>query len=160
MVVYDCLLDELKTSYAKSGDEYAKAYTSWRRYSTRPFISGTHGGRYVQNYANETAKAYALYENAGEMPAGSVLAKPSFSVSSKTGKASLGPLFLMEKMEDGWYPKSDDWRYSMIMPNGQIVGATKGKGAENVEFCIQCHKIGTPKNVDSMMFVPKDLRVR
>jgi hypothetical protein len=160
VAVYDCLLKDLKAAYAKSGNKFAKEFTEWRRYSTRPYVSATHGGRYVQNYGNEAAKAYGNYEKAGEMPEGAVLAKPSFTVSAKTGRASLGPLFLMEKMGEGWHPKADDWRYTMIMPNGQTVGTTKGEGSGNVEFCIQCHKLGTPDDVDSIMFLPEDLRVR
>jgi len=157
--VYDCLLKDLRTAYAKSGDPTAKNFVDWRRYSQRPYVSATHGGRYVQNYANAEARAYGNYENAGEMSGGAVLAKDSFSVSKK-GQAKLGPLFIMEKMPEGWHAKSDDWKYSMIMPNGQVVGETKGKGAGNVEFCISCHKVGSPQGVDSMFFLPADLRVK
>jgi hypothetical protein len=158
--VYDCLLDELDSVYAKSGKDAAGKFTDWRRYSQRPYVSATHGGRYVQNYANPTAKAYGSFETAGEMPAGSVLVKDSFTVSKASGKARFGPLFIMEKMPDGWYAKSDDWRYTMIMPNGQVAGTTKGKGSGNVQFCIQCHKVGSGPDVDSMMFLPANLRVK
>jgi hypothetical protein len=160
VAVYDCLMKDLRDAYAKSGDASAESYLDWRRYSKRPYVSATHGGRYVQNYANDTAKAYGSYEKAGEMPEGSVLAKDSFTVSKASGRAKLGPLFLMEKMPEGWYAKTDDWRYTLIMPNGQVVGTTKGQGAGNVAFCIQCHKLGSGPKVDSVMFLPEDLRVR
>lgn len=92
------------------------------------------------------------------MPEGAVAAKDSFSVAAN-GQAQLGPLFLMEKMPDGWHEASDNWRYTLIMPNGQIVGTTKGEGSGNVEFCIQCHKAGAAQGADSLLFLPEDLRV-
>ena len=158
VAVYDCLLNDLKKAYAKSDDKVALSYTSWRRYSTRPYVSQTHGGRHVQNYANERAKKYGLYEKAGTMPVGSVLAKDSFTVSAK-GKAQLGPLFIMQKMEDGFSEATDDWRYSMIMPNGNVVGVTGGKGSKNVEFCAGCHMPVSGPNSDSLLFLPKEVRV-
>ena len=74
----------------------AAAYQGYTKYSTSPYASGTHGGRLVDNYGNAVAAAYGKYENAGTMPVGSKLAKPSFSVKGN-GKAVLGPLFIMER---------------------------------------------------------------
>ena len=110
------------------------------------------------NYANEWAKAYGAFENAGTFPAGSALAKPSFSVKGN-GKASLGPLFLMEKMEAGFNAASGDWRYTMIMPNGSVFGTTNGKNSKKVEFCIGCHQTVTPDQ-DSVMLLPEEYRVK
>jgi hypothetical protein len=148
----------MKSAYAKSDHPVAIEFLSYRRYSTHPYVSATHGGRYVHNYANETGRAYGAFENAGELPEGTRLAKPSFSVNSE-GQASLGPLFVMEKMGDGWNPDSGDWRYTMIMPNGSMVGETKGSGANNVEFCVGCHMAVTPQQ-DSVMLLPKEYRVK
>lgn len=48
------------------------------------------------NFADETAApTYRQFEAGGAMPAGGILAKPSFTVSPD-GHAVLGPLFLME----------------------------------------------------------------
>ena len=156
--VYECLSGEMKSAYAKSDHPVAKNFLSYRRYSTQPYISATHGGRYVHNYANSTGRAYGAFENAGELPKGTILAKPSFSVNGK-GQASLGPLFIMTKMSEGWNPDSGDWRYTMIMPNGSVVGTTKGKGAGNVKFCIGCHISVAPQQ-DSIMLLPDEYRVK
>jgi hypothetical protein len=155
--VYDCLMKELKAAYAKSGSSVAASYQSWPRYSRQAFVSGTHGNRYVQNYANATARAYGAYEKAGVMPPGAILAKDSFSVTPN-GKVTAGPLFLMEKMNAGFNADSGDWRYSMIMPNGSIFGTTKGAGGAKMEFCAGCHLSVAP-DVDSMMFLPEEYRV-
>ncbi len=90
------------------------------------------------------------------MPAGSLLAKNSFSVKGN-GRASLGPLFLMEKMGKGFNAGSDDWRYTMIMPNGSVYGTTKGKGSDKVQFCVDCHS-AVAETTDYMMFLPEEYR--
>ncbi len=157
VATYDCLLGELKAAYAKSGDDIAVSYANWPRYSKQSYQSGTHGGRYVQNYANAKARAYGAYEQAGQMPVGSVLAKDSFGVAPN-GKVSVGPLFLMEKMNAGFSPDSGDWRYTMIMPNGSVFGTTWGAGNEKIQFCAECHFSVSP-DVDSMFFMPEEYRV-
>ncbi len=156
--VYDCLLKDLKAAYAKSGNKVAVSYSSWPRYSKRAYVSDTHGGRFVQNYANKKGRAYGAFENAGTFPAGTALAKDSFAVSGK-GKVTAGPLFIMEKMRAGFNSESGDWRYTMVMPNGSVFGTTKGKGAGNVEFCIGCH-ISVAPDQDSVMLLPEEYRVR
>jgi hypothetical protein len=65
----------------------------------------------------------------------------------------------MEKMEAGFNPDSDDWRYTLINPDGSVVGITNGPGTENVEFCVACH-LPAAEDQDSLLFLPEDLRVR
>jgi hypothetical protein len=158
VAAYDCLLNDLKVAYAKSGNDIAVSYADWPRYSKQAYVSGTHGGRYVQNYANVKARAYGAFENAGLMPSGSVLAKDSFGVKAG-GQVSPGPLFLMEKMNAGFNAGTGNWRYTMIMPNGSVFGTTGGKGGAKMQFCADCHLSVTP-DVDSMLFVPEQYRVK
>ncbi len=159
---YDCVKGILKAGYVKSnlasagGLEIASGYQGWGRYSTRPYQSATHGGRQVQNYANAVAQAYGKFEESGRMPVGSVLAKDSFLV--KTGKVSAGPLFVMEKMPAGFNDESGNWRYTLVMPNGKIVGTTNGDGSKAVQFCVACH--ATVADNDHMWFVPSEYRVQ
>ena len=146
----------MQAGYNKSGDKYAAAYSTWKIYNTRPYVSGTHGGRFVNNYANAKAKAYGRYEKAGKMPPGAVLAKDSFAVRPN-GRTAAGPLFLMEKMHAGFSKASANWRYTLIMPNGQTIGATNGKGSNNVKFCAECH-INVAEDQDSMFLLPEEVR--
>ena len=90
------------------------------------------------------------------MPKGGVLAKNSFVVTPK-GQVSVGPLFLMEKMGGNFSKAAHNWRYTLIMPNGQTVGATKGKGDKNVKFCIECHAT-VAQDQDSMFYLPEEYR--
>ena len=86
------------------------------------------------------------------------LAKDSFMVNAK-GEVSVGPLFMMEKMQAGFNPDSDDWRYTMVMPNGAVAGTTNGAGSNNVAFCIGCHQAVTPDQ-DNVMLLPDEYRVK
>ncbi len=147
----------MQAAYAKSNNPVAASYASYKAYSQHAYVSATHGERYVENYGNKVAAPYGKYENAGKMPVGSKLAKPSFSVKGN-GSAAVGPLFVMEKMQPGFHADSEDWRYTMIMPNGSIAGTTGGKGSKNVQFCIGCHLSVTPEQ-DSIMLLPEELRV-
>lgn len=158
LTVYMRVIDDMTAGYRLSGDESAGAYRTWRRYNKAPYRSSTHGQRFVNNYANALAKAYGRYEDAGVLPAGAVLAKDSFAVTTR-GDVFTGPLFLMEKMPAGFSPKSGDWRYSMIMPDGSLFGRTKGEGSGRVEFCITCHATAGTEN-DHLFFLPREQRVR
>ena len=155
--VYDCLRGEMKAAYAKAGYASISGYQSWLNVAKTPYQSATHGSRYVNNYASPHGDyRYAKYEEAGTMPLGSVLAKDSFLVKPN-GKAAMGPLFIMEKMADGFNEESGDWRYAMIMPNGKLVGMTKGKNAKAVAFCNDCH-VAVADGQDYMFLLPEDAR--
>ena len=153
---YGCAKGEMTAAYAKSGVAVATMYPSWTNYANNPYPSATHGGRYVNNYANARGHDYAKYENVGVMPVGSVLAKDSFGVNAK-GRITIGPLFLMEKMPAGFNSEFGDWRYSMIMPNGSVFGSTGGAGSEKVQFCADCHSV-VGEDQDHLYFLPEEYR--
>ena len=154
---YACISATLAEGYAKSGDQWAAVYRNWRNVAAQPYVSDTHGARYVNNYANDIgADNYSLFEEAGPSPVGTVLAKDSFVVKGN-GKVAAGPLFLMEKMEAGFDADSGDWRYTLLMPNGRTIGATGGKGAKNVVFCADCH---LDEDTDSRFFLDEEYRVQ
>jgi len=156
--IYDQILDELVRGYGLSGLDPATDYRNWRRYNTAPYRSATHGNRYVNNYANATARAYQHFERSGPMPEGSVLVKDSFAVTQR-GDVTIGPLFLMRKMASGFGADTGDWRYTMIMPDGSVFGVTNGEGAERVRFCADCHNVVGAKQ-DHRFFVPEKYRTK
>ena len=159
---YECVKGSMDAGYAKSklmsdsGLAIAGQYQGWTAYNTQPYVSDTHGGRFVNNYGNQRAKAYGKYENAGNMPTGSVLVKDSFVV--RNGRVLTGPLFVMEKMPAGFNADSGNWRYTLVVPSGKAVGTTNGPGSANVEFCIGCHM--AVSDTDSMLFIPSEYRVK
>ena len=156
IAAYKCMLPEMQAAYSKSKNQIAGSYAKWTVYNKQPYASDTHGGRYVNNYANKTGAAYGKFEKAGKLKAGSVLAKDSFVVDP-AGHLSVGPLFLMEKMKAGFNTPSGNWRYTLIGPDGSVIGETGGKGSKNVEFCAECHA-GVGDTQDHLFFMPKDVR--
>ncbi|MDP6566927.1 MAG: hypothetical protein QF578_19020 [Alphaproteobacteria bacterium] len=154
---YDCLVKEMVGGYGKSGMAVASNYKGWSNYASQPYVSDTHGGRYVNNYGNAQAASYGKYESAGRMPVGALLAKDSF-VAMPNGKLAGGPLFLMEKMPAGFNKASDNWRYTMIMADGSVFGTTKGAGSGKMTFCYECH-MSVAEDQDSLMFLPDEYRV-
>ena len=135
----------------------AQEYQGWERVNTAPYVSATHGSRYVNNYPGpEAAEAYREFEEIGAMPAGGRIAKDSFTVAPD-GRVGVGPLFIMEKMAEGFNEGSDDWRYAMIMPDGSLFGVTNGPGSQNVQFCAECHAI-VADDQDSLYFLPEEFR--
>ncbi|MFQ5775393.1 MAG: hypothetical protein ACE5GS_12805 [Kiloniellaceae bacterium] len=158
LVIYNRILDNMVAGYRLSSLPYAASYRLWRRFNTVPYRSAQHGERYVNNYANDVARAYGRFEESGEMPVGSILAKDSFAVTLH-GDVFSGPLFVMEKMPPGFDAPNRDWRYTMIMPDGSLFGTTKGEGAVRVEFCGTCHKLAGEEQ-DHLFYVPENYRVR
>jgi hypothetical protein len=155
--IYEALLPGMVAGYRLNEAAAASDYIDWPRYNTAPYRSATHGQRFVNNYANATAQAYGLFEEAGVLPVGSILAKDSFTVTSD-GIVQPGPLFLMEKMPAGFNYVTGDWRYIMIMPDGSLFGATLGENDARVDYCIGCHLAASVRGYDHIFFVPEDFR--
>ncbi len=155
--IYDRIKNDMVSGYRLSLEPYAGSYTGWTRYNSAPYRSAQHGERFVNNYANDLARDYRLYERSGPMPSGAILVKDSFAVTQK-GDVFSGPLFVMKKMAPGFEASSGDWRYSTIMPDGSHLGTTNGSGSERVEFCISCHALVGAEQ-DHMFYVPEDYRL-
>ena len=152
--IYRELLEGMLAGYGLNERPLATDYATWPRYNTTPYRSATHGQRFVSNYANTTAQAYGLHEEAGVLPVGSILVKDSFTVTDD-GIVQPGPLFVMEKMEAGFNYVTGDWRYTMIMPDGSLFGETMGDNSERVDYCIGCHLATTVEGHDHIFFVPE-----
>jgi hypothetical protein len=154
--VYDEIADELAGMYAISREPAAAQYRRWTRHNLAPYLSATHGNRYVNNYANRLAADYAaVATQGGRLPAGAIIAKDSFTVTHD--KEVFGAaLFLMEKLAPGTSPGTGDWRYVMILPDGSFIGDSRGAGAEDVAYCHGCHlrRVAT----DFLFHVPKPYR--
>lgn len=153
--IYQAIREKLSSSYGLNRSKKLRKYLDWSRYSRAPYRSATHGARYVNNYANPKAKAYGQFEQAGVLAVGSTLVKDSFSATAR-GDILPGPLFVMEKMPQGFNSPSVNWKYTMIMPDGSLFGTTKGEGAKNVAFCVGCH--ATQAERDHLFFIPKKYR--
>jgi hypothetical protein len=138
---YECIAGKLHDGYKKGGKgwidpSYVNDYRSWTKASTIPAAPGVHGDRFLLTWVNKTGAAeYMKYAENPDIPAGTLIAKESFSVSNG-GKVVPGPLFLMEKAAEGKSPETDDWYYMMVAPNGSPVAV------DVVSACSACHQGG------------------
>ena len=148
----------MATLYKGGGHWAVNKWEGFDNVTTHAYPSGTHGNRFVLNYVNEIgAGAYGKYEDIGSAPTGTTVAKPSFTVSS-AGQAAIGPLFIMEKMVNGFNAQTANWRYAMIMPGGATAGMTKGPNGGAVAFCHECHQ--GAEDADYLFFLPEDVRAK
>ena len=138
--VYECLAGDMKAGYERGDErwipeEFVTDYRDWTRASAFPAAPGFHGGRFLTTWVNETgAEEYLKYESPrGPMPAGTVIAKESFSVG-EDGNATPGPLFIMQKVAEGTSPETDNWYYMMVSPQGTPVAV------DVVSACSACHQ--------------------
>ncbi len=146
-------------SWTQSERSEGQDFAFWKNFASTPYISFTHGERFATNHANDiAAEHYARYEDIGEMPAGGIVAKPTFSISP-TGEALWETLFLMEKAAEGTSPDTNDWLYTAIMPDGTLMGRTLGANSDAMVFCASCH-MGMGADTDDLTFLPEDYRVR
>ncbi len=134
---YNCLRDKMK--YAKSGHPLAEQFQSWSRLDSAPFLSKVHGNRYVAVYANDRALTTLSADAAAPIHSGVALATPTFSLT-EDGTLEPGPLFILEKMQKGFSTTSGNWRYTLIGPEGDIIGVTKGQHGEDITFCADCSR--------------------
>ncbi len=150
--VYECLKDDIRRAYLKSDHPVAKEFRQWTRFSTGPYPAEAHGSRYLLNYANgKAAPNYGNYEGLGTMSVGSIIAKEGF-VQQHDGRNGVGPLFIMEKKQQGALENSGGWHYTMIMPSGMV---RTDPGLQR--FCNDCHE--NADDDDFMMFMPDEYRV-
>lgn len=170
--VYDCLLDSLSDEAAEAAFEEAmimqaswtqadrdegRAFAGWQNFASVPYISFTHGERFAANHANDiAAEAYGRYEDVGEVPAGGIIAKPTFSIS-QGGEAMLETLFLMEKGAAGSLPDSNDWIYTSILADGTVQGRTGGMNGAAMQSCADCH-MAMGDGQDDLAFMPEEYR--
>ncbi|MDP6341937.1 MAG: cytochrome P460 family protein [Alphaproteobacteria bacterium] len=157
--VYQRILPSLTEALGISRDPTATRYHRWTRFNRAPYLSATHGNRFANNYANGTAErgGYGRLQPGQRMPVGSVVVKDSFTVTDQ-GEVFPGALFFMQKLAAGRSPKTADWRFAQILPDGSFLGDTTGDNADEVAFCFTCHKAMAKR--DFLFFVPADYRRR
>ncbi len=154
--IYDALKATLDERYSVSNMELIAGYQDWKRYNSAPYLSATHGQRFVNNYANDLGHDYGKLKNGQVYPPGTVFAKDTITVTSE-GKTFPGAMFVMKKLAPGTNPDTADWRYVMVIPDGTVFGDTTGDEPELVDYCHACHI--SRANRDYVFYIPKDYRL-
>ncbi|WP_299478734.1 cytochrome P460 family protein [uncultured Roseibium sp.] len=155
--IYDDLKSRMGDLYAIADLPEIEGYQSWKLFNDAPYVSATHGQRYVNNYANAIAVNYAILKAGEKLPVGSVLAKDSITVTGD-GRIFPGAMFGMEKLAEGTSPETADWRYFMVIPDGSIVGDTTGDNPQLMTYCHECHL--AVEDRDFTFYVPEGYRVQ
>ena len=157
IAIYEELKRDLAKRYAVSGLKLVDQYQSWERYNSAPYVSATHGQRYVNSYANSTGRQYGRLKTGERYPVGTVFAKDSITVTA-SGRTFPTALFVMEKISAGTNESTADWRYLMVLPDGSIFGDTLGPDREQVNYCHACH--AAKESDDYVFFVPEKFRIK
>ncbi len=151
--IYESLQKRMAQGYAAAQLEQLRNYQNWPLFNDAPYVSATHGQRFVNSYANRMAHNYGTLQEGEKLPMGSVLAKDSMTVTDE-GNTHPGALFIMEKLAEGASPDTADWRYIMVMPDGSLFGDTMGDRASAVSYCHDCHEAVADR--DYTFFVPEE----
>lgn len=155
--IYASLKRRMARGYAAAQMDLLRNYQNWPLFNDAPYISATHGQRFVNSYANRMAHNYGTLQEGEQLPMGSVLAKDSITVTDE-GNIHPGALFVMEKLAQGASPDTADWRYIMVMPDGSLFGDTMGDRANVVTYCHDCHAAVADR--DYTFFVPEEYLVK
>ncbi len=150
-----CLSSELDAALARAEDATIRATRGWRAMS-RTYMASEHG-MFLKVYANAAAASdYAKAERGARLPQGAAVLKRSFRVDM-AGNAAAGPIFVMERMAEGYDAPNGDWRFAVTTPDGKRVGESGGENAPAVAYCAGCHK--SARVQDFLFFVPPRQRV-
>jgi hypothetical protein len=152
---YKSAREKMARGYARSTYSAGADFAKWPKFNTAPYLSATHGNRYINNYANAKVGEYGDPKNQLVMPPGAILAKDSFTVTAD-GSVFPGALFIMEKLKPGVHPKTGDWRYLMVLPDGSMFGDTLNPQGGDMAFCHSCHHLR--KKSDYLFGIPAEYR--
>lgn len=121
-------------------------YASYKKVSSGPFESPTHGKRFVEIYVNDIGAA--AYQSEAELPVGTVIVKTSWEREGDAPSKTAGPLFVMEKRAPGYDTERNDWYYALHwaeVPESwtKKVGARQvywQSPSPKVSYCHDCHE--------------------
>lgn len=135
---YGCFEEQLLAGYGHSKHVLARIFGDWERDSYAPFMYDDVGERYLVVYGNDraTGDEETLWLDRG-LPVGATLAAAGFSVNDE-GMLIAEPLMIYEKMTQGYIFGRGNWRQTMIAPNGDLMGVTKGPGEDTLTACSDC----------------------
>ncbi len=139
-------LDPVEDSFAQYGPlEVGLDYKAFKKVSIEPFISPTHGRRFVEIYVN--ALGYEAYIHGKELPVGTILIKNSWEREGENPLGPAGPIFVMEKRAAGFAPDKKDWWYAIHWdkPIGKWEKRFGGpiywrSPSPKVNYCSSCHE--------------------
>jgi hypothetical protein len=137
-------------------------YKKWKKMNKAPFLSPTHGNRFVDVYVNDVGAA-AYQSGSDGLPVGSIVVKTSWETENGKPTQVAGPIFVMAKRAAGFNPPRQDWWYALhweTVPShwqARMGGATQvywRSPSPRVDYCWDCHE-GYDRQIG---FVPEESR--
>jgi len=124
--------------------EVGADWATYEKVSSSPWISKTHGARFVETYVN--AAGAAAYKSEDPVPVGSTIVKISWENRGGKPTTVAGPIFVMRKEPAGYAPDHGDWSYGIhwaepTPAQAKILGGPiywRGK-TDKVAYCVKCH---------------------
>jgi hypothetical protein len=150
LAAFECISPRMREAYASAGHRPASEFFSWHRRSEPPFRAVRLNHRYVSIFVNEHAFNDSPFLLERRVPIGAALALPGFIVD-ENGVVQISPLLLLEKMPRGFDSPRGNWRYTQISAAGEIVGTTKGKSGDLLQFCIECDALAADAAYRSLL---------
>jgi uncharacterized membrane protein len=112
--------------------------------NTRPWLSRTHGNRWVNTYVSK--EAVPAYKNSNPLPVGSFVVKESFEGVGGQPSTVSGPLYVMRKGTLSDSPQTGGWQYAFqwdrpVAGNPEKISGpvTWLPGDPALHSCLQCH---------------------
>ncbi|HET9869128.1 MAG TPA: DUF2231 domain-containing protein [bacterium] len=123
--------------------------------NTRPWVSKTHGGRWVDTYVSRDA--VKAYQDSDPLPPGTWVVKESFEDAGGKPSTVKGPLYVMRKGPQKW-DYAMEWDKPVPGNPEKITGpVTWLPGNAALDSCVKCHSHF--HNVDYMGGVPTEAAV-
>ena len=146
---YKCISGEMLNTYKKSKLEVALNFRNWLKVNKISFYAPANDFGWGNIFVNKIAEKYKINKYISDFNKGSVIVKESF-VFDINGNISVGPLFYMVKMEEGFSKISNDWKFVEVNFDGTHV-ETNRSNPTATQKCIKCH--GKRKNSDFLYFI-------
>jgi hypothetical protein len=129
--------------------EVGADWQSYTKANTTPAESGDHGNRFVDTYVNDIGvEAYTDDDEEMAIPVGTIIVKTSWERAADGTPSDIpGPVFVMEKREEGFDPGHNDWYYAIHWEKIPAKWSKKlGESlywrtpSKKVDYCWKCHE--------------------
>ena len=149
VAAYKCISKEILNTYTKIDFGAALNFRDWLKVNEVSFYAPANDFGWANIFVNKTAEKYKINKYISEFDKGSIIVKESF-VFDINGYVSVGPLFYMVKMEEGFNTESNNWKFVEVSYDGTLV-ETNRSDPKATQRCIKCH--GKRKTTDFLYFI-------
>ncbi|MDC0033628.1 cytochrome P460 family protein [Alphaproteobacteria bacterium] len=152
VAAYECISKEIFDTYKNSDSRVTLNFRNWLKVNKVSFYAPANDFGWGNIFVNKIAEKYKINKYISDFNKGSIIVKESF-VFDVNGYISVGPLFYMVKMEEGFNLASNDWKFVEVNNDGSLI-ETNHSDPKATKRCIKCH--GKRKNTDFLYFIKSE----